>query len=814
MLSHRARPLTLRPKRFLAAAVPACLLLLTGCRHAADPNVDGFAAQAFHATPDTPATLPVTSALFAAPAAPAPPPAQRIAHASLPPRPPDAAQAAQETSRPVVVPRGAAGAVGLIVCDPICGASGLQVFGAGCGRWLDLVAAGQPELGRTPLWETRARAQQEMGRTDFCLAPAQAVALAAISGATHAACGTLDGTPAHCTLTYRLYALPSGKAIGSPLSQTGSEAQVLAALPGMAKALDTQLGVHAPRVPVSVALSPAQFVQVQAISRQPDASDADLLALARLSARSPLAGMALLDTRASDDQVLLTGMVKTLRTQLPANTLAVAHVGSQEPGALRPYAAPLQALFARYPASALLAHTEAWVQRVWGTRAGEWKASRRATLDAPGEPDAWLSLGYTLGNIAQDLRQSRLAGDISPTDWASLNRLYPQQEAADRQATMLDPRDGHAWYRLAEAATFAGDRARAGGALGRALALSAERADAYEWGLQMYQPKWGGDPAALSSLAARAAAQPWDSSEAATGIAESLKSAGFTDQASQVLSGFIAREHARAAKAPSDALVHWSLAAALAAQDTSPSLREASLEYRTAEHLMPNAPAIHHWLADVLDRRGRTNEAIAEYRLAVGIDPFDAQTHLGLGYDLKHEHQFPEALAELRLAMRLDPRSAATHSAVGDLLSMQRQYKPAAAEYREAIRMAFYSLNAWMRLPSALDQCGQYDQSLQVGREADRLLTEQEQANAETEGPLHNTLSDDYLHKKAWDKSIAESGVSLKYNSNDAWAHENLAEAYLGQGRKSEARAEWERTIALGDPQITPVARKLLAAHP
>ena len=74
-------------------------------------------------------------------------------------------------------------------------------------------------------------------------------------------------------------------------------------------------------------------------------------------------------------------------------------------------------------------------------------------------------------------------------------------------------------------------------------------------------------------------------------------------------------------------------------------------------------------------------------------------------------------------------------------------------------------------------------------------------------------MADAYLNKKQWVASLAETRTSLRYNPSDAVAHENLAEAYIGQGRKAEAQTEWKRTIALGDPQVTPVARKLLAAH-
>ena len=260
------------------------LLALPGCHNAGDDTE----LPPLRLTSDMPTHLPPTPALFAAAALPA----LQVGTAALPPRPPDPSQVARQAAAPApaIAPPRSPNA-GLIVCDPVSvgSAPALAVFGTACGRWLDLAAAGQPELGQTPFWEARSRCWQEMHWTDFALSPAQAVPLAAMTGVTHAACGTLTGTPARCTLTYQLYALPGGTPVGPPLVQTGTEQQVAAALPALAKALDSRLGVPTPRLPV--ADSAADLTQIETIGDEDSVSDADLLTLSRLSAHSPLAGM-------------------------------------------------------------------------------------------------------------------------------------------------------------------------------------------------------------------------------------------------------------------------------------------------------------------------------------------------------------------------------------------------------------------------------------------------------------------------------------------------------------------------------------------
>lgn len=82
----------------------------------------------------------------------APPPQPQVSLTPLPPRPPDSSLVARQAagkadptlaSSPASLPVNA----GLIVCDLVSLNPALTPFGIACGRWVDLIAAGQPELG-------------------------------------------------------------------------------------------------------------------------------------------------------------------------------------------------------------------------------------------------------------------------------------------------------------------------------------------------------------------------------------------------------------------------------------------------------------------------------------------------------------------------------------------------------------------------------------------------------------------------------------------------------------------------------------------
>src|SRR5690349_6237422 len=80
---------------------------------------------------------------------------------------------------------------GLFVAEPVAakGSEGVAAFGAGCGRWLHLAAAGQPYFDRTPQWWAGDHIRTSLKRKDLRLTAADAPQVARILGITHLAVG-------------------------------------------------------------------------------------------------------------------------------------------------------------------------------------------------------------------------------------------------------------------------------------------------------------------------------------------------------------------------------------------------------------------------------------------------------------------------------------------------------------------------------------------------------------------------------------------------------------------------------------------------
>ncbi len=698
------------------------------------------------------------------------------------------------------------------MCEPVPvnASASLADFGAGCGRWLHLRVAGLPQLGQTPQWASLWRAQTELNRTDLRLSPPEARRLSGITGVSHAATGQIAGTAAHCTLTYQLYALPKGTAVGPPQRATGTEAQVLSQLPALAGRLAASLGV--PKMPPAAAIS-ASPAQIALLGHLPLYSDTPLppaqtQQLQTMAAHLPLAGLFLVTT--SSDITVKQGnvVVKTLLTQEPGNGLIWAQLGSNDPARLLPSQAALAAACQKYPHNYLFACTNAWMQRRLKHENAERRAAEMAVQDAPQNPDAWLTLGYTISDEGQNLRQGRVADSITGPEWQFLNTSYAQWLSAVSKAARLDPLYGKAWYRVAMAATFADNPRLADQALWKGISLNKNDPTYYDWGLQMYQDKWDSNPAKLQQIAQTLASLPYPTVSqglvAAKILSDDEQTPGqFAAPKQALLSSLLARTEKAIAANPGDAQAHYDHAYVLKMMGNH---ADAITEFKNVAVLRPSDPQSYLNLAQEYEDAHQLPLAIAAYRQMLALDPTSALAHCNLGWDLKAQGQFAAAEAEMRQTIKLAPSYADGHAGLGQVLIEQNRKKEAVPEMRLALQLSPTLMPTLTEFPPLLDEEGQYGESLAAGQRALKLLP--------NDNATLVVIADDYLHLKKWNLSIQMSQRALAVNPNDAISHANLGEAYIGMGRKADARTEWNTVLTMHDPAMQTVARQMLAKYP
>ena len=701
---------------------------------------------------------------------------------------------------------------GLVVCEPISVNADASTtdFAAGCGRWLHLTVSGQPALGQTPLWSSLERAQTEMGRSDLRLTLPQAKRLASILGVTHVAVGKVTGSAAHCTLTYQLWTVPGGKAVGPRLQASGTTSQVLTQLPQLAKRLTAQIGLPNAALPATVAAKPADMAL---LGRLPwyagtTPTPAETKQMQTLAARLPLAGLFLVNTYGLLPDQQWDADANALLMQQPANPLLWAQIAKSAPGLVHASAARLARNRQAYPRNYLYAVTDTWTQRMFQQANLERRAAEQSVQDAPRNPDAWLTLGSTISQEGESLRLGRFASDLSAHDWAFLNTVYPQWLYCVYRSASLDPQFSLAWNRVAQAATFEGQTRLADQAFWKSIALHPNDPEYYAWGLQMYQDKWGGDPNKLNKVAQNLATMPYPTVAAGLVAVKLLKDNEqvpnqFLGPRQSLLTSLLERTQSAIAKNSSDAQAHYDQAVGL---ELAGRHAEALIEYKNVALLRPSEVDSHLNLGDAYDKSSMTKEAVAEFRQAATLAPDSALVHYDLGWDLKHQGQLPEAEAEMRKAIKLSPTYAEAHYGLGEVLMEAHREKEATPEYQQAAKLNPFFLDAYNRLCYLLDTQGHYVESLAAGRHA----VEISQGNTTT----MDNMADDYLRLHDWTHSIQMSEAALQADPNDALAHENLGEAYIGQGKTAAAHDEWNRVLTLDHGALGQQARTMLAKYP
>jgi len=398
---------------------------------------------------------------------------------------------------------------GIVICDPVStpASSDRSHFGSGCALWLQFYIGGLPEMGKSPTWVGISRASAELHRNDLQLSTAQAASLTPILGVTDVAVGTLRGIGSHLVLTYTLLQEPGGKIVGPPITVTGTGMQITARLPQIARTLATRLGISYPNIPATTGLTQTELLLLEKVCAfsYTDVTASDRVNFDALAAHNPLADTISLGSKPQTN-AQQNATVTMLLQQAGTNTLAWSYAATINPMTLVTHGDALTALATRYPANANLAVAETYRYRYVMDRPAERKAAARIVHDTPNNPDGWLTYAYTLGQIAQDMRQGRFYQSLTAAEADQLNQIYPEWEDATEHAVHLDPLFGKAWLRLAEAATFNSNPTVADHAMQNALKYDDDKPDAYGWALEMYQPKWNDDPMMLAKIAKIAAA--------------------------------------------------------------------------------------------------------------------------------------------------------------------------------------------------------------------------------------------------------------------------------------------------------------------
>jgi len=186
--------------------------------------------------------------------------------------------------------------------------------------------------------------------------------------------------------------------------------------------------------------------------------------------------------------------------------------------------------------------------------------------------------------------------------------------------------------------------------------------------------------------------------------------------------------------------------------------KDAETLWRDAISKNPRCAIAHNNLANILDRKGKTDDAMVHYYRAIEIDPSLAEVHLNLAIALTERQRYEEAADECKKTIELCPEFPEAHYRLGVALARQNKNAEALQAYAYAIRLKPDYAEAYNGMGVALVSLGRLDDAIACLSRALEIKTDYADA--------HNNIAAAFYFRKQFDQ---------------AWRHIQLCKQYGGR---------------------------------
>lgn len=182
------------------------------------------------------------------------------------------------------------------------------------------------------------------------------------------------------------------------------------------------------------------------------------------------------------------------------------------------------------------------------------------------------------------------------------------------------------------------------------------------------------------------------------------------------------------------------------------------------------------------------------FRLAIKFDPTFADAYEGLGVMLGRQERFPEALEVMKKLSEIDPSSVLAHTNMSLFLMRLGKIEEAEEQKSLATVKSFQQFGKEAKEKEALE--------LQKKAKMDEWLKResmfQEVLAIDEEDTLANYgIGSIAVEKGEWDRALLHLEKVIKVDPKYSVAYLALGKAYLGLGRKAEARDTWSKGISI-----------------
>lgn len=223
------------------------------------------------------------------------------------------------------------------------------------------------------------------------------------------------------------------------------------------------------------------------------------------------------------------------------------------------------------------------------------------------------------------------------------------------------------------------------------------------------------------------------------------------------------------------------------------NLAQAGEHFTTAIRLKPRDAGFQRNLAHTFERRGRIDDAVHWYRSAIDMDSRESLAHNNLAGLLSKQGDKKGAEKHFRHAIESEPNSVDIRLGFANWLAHENRTIDATKEFANAVRDLPHVDRTHLEFASFLRELGQVSQANDVLLAASRQFWNK----AGSLGPIGVALA--RYGESAGAVRVLERNCELSPDS--AFAHNDLAAAYLGAGRHVDAKKHFEHALKI-DPSM------------
>jgi tetratricopeptide (TPR) repeat protein len=298
-------------------------------------------------------------------------------------------------------------------------------------------------------------------------------------------------------------------------------------LPNLARTLARVIGISGQGLTAHVTETPDTLTKLGGYPWDPPDGFVKAEELDSLSRKSPLGLVMYISNRenVNDGGMLIEAIDDTIKIA-PSHPLLLGQLGKYGLTgypALESLQKSVEKLQKRYPNNFLANLAFAAIETGRGDFGKGRPRLERAVRCAMHSPSSWLMLSDNYREQAGAIRKGVFASEMTEGQSQVTSSLYEMELLCALRAVDCDPKHPAAWFSLSGAAAFFGDRELADEAMTNLLKVEQanplpDRASIYEWGLQLYHPKWQDNPVKAKALVDRAVSQAQSAGRAWTGL--------------------------------------------------------------------------------------------------------------------------------------------------------------------------------------------------------------------------------------------------------------------------------------------------------